>query len=112
MTTAAQLAADIIRIADLKTDVKIAYKQYLDTQDTARKHIAQTLARLDNELNKARSQGLEYDYSTIDLGDGRIMTILEEWYEHREPLDAVTIERSPKQLTQLQSTLRATCQPS
>lgn len=111
-TTPAQLAADIIKIADLKTDVELAHKRYLEAQSAAREHITQTLRQLDNELDKAHKRGLEYDYETLDLGDGRTIKIEEEWHECRDPLTAVTIENSPKSLAQLQNTLRAACQPS
>lgn len=122
MITAEQLAADIVKIADLKQELdaaaveiyandkatKIAARsKFFAAKGLTESHILQTLLNLD----LAYENGLVFPTESIDLGDGRTLEIHEEWDQLDNPLKSVSIKTSPPLLSDLRVALEIVCPP-
>ncbi|NHR07955.1 hypothetical protein HA052_22460 [Chromobacterium haemolyticum] len=104
------LVKAIAQIAEHKAAVSETYKEYLATQERAREHIKSTLRQIDEAWNK----GLRVDADKINLGNGTMLVIEEEWFDFPDPLIAVQIVKAKDipTLEEIQASLEQACQPS
>ena len=91
------ITTNLQTVRNALTDVLAAERQLQKTKDAARERITSGL----NAYGEACSAANMKHDDVIDMGDGQILTIKEEWYEFMDPLDAVKLDSKPVSLDQL-----------